>query len=314
MALQRHCVHKQVYRCNPVQKQCFAVDGSNGRQCSEIVQFGLPYCPLHNRLRMCLRIDQTRLTGSDGKRLNFKGVFAYARPPAKHPPAKQPPAKRPPAKRKQPNSSAIWKDGMSIASYTHGFHEPTQQWVFIAEKLTQAEMSHRYPTKQSFLHDVELWAPYVIKLQHGCDKNSVFIDNICYRSIACLANSPGKSDLPANAIIRQTGCLNTDPVITLIATRDIFDGDEILCKYDESGDDDVHMSYTVYSKRYAPINTVRLASEGYAHDQHSGAKRKTKGTGVCSKHRKARQKENDQNKGNRRRGTTKGTHEQRANK
>lgn len=228
-------------------RQCLA--SRMGVQCEYMVWEGLPYCERHTEKKSHVKIMDSSLTNTDGNRI--RGLFAWAggasKPifnqlkcphfpgPLDHmwPDAGYSVYRRnyasilPDLKSSQ---VPLFTPGTVIVSYSHAYNEIHETWEKISERLTHDELHRRYELSND--HFSEHAPNYVLEVALEGER-SVYEDNIHLRAMAAMANSVGSASwLQSNAVIQQRA-LPGQPgeMLVLVASRDIYHGQEILIEY-----------------------------------------------------------------------------------
>lgn len=162
------------FRCELEKRQCEYTTSTTKTRCKNTVSLALPYCPLHLKRQLYLRIAPSTVDP------DIKGVFAI------HPDE--------PLGRKV----KVFTKGDTVLQQEPIFDENTTIGQYFGEIVTEAEIDRRYG---------DFTAPYSI--QRGPDE---YIDAACVRSVVSMINHKPKAKGANVEFITNTETNNVEVV------------------------------------------------------------------------------------------------------
>ena len=220
----------KTYQCQLVSKRCPHRSKTTRQRCTRTSTLPYEYCWQHLRSACNLNASrQTLLKQSNGRRFKFRGLFAYRTKAEMRQRERQWSTFKSKKQKKLPQKKygrLVFKKGDLIARY-------------IGERMTQEALNTRYPGS-------ECTAPYAMTgMRVGGKANSKNVaDAACKRGVAAFANKP-TAGLRPNAKLSDY-IRSKKLILTLKATRDIYEGEEILCSYGTGYKLDGYMHTTKY--------------------------------------------------------------------
>ena len=203
--------------------QCMKCDANtvNGRKCGRTTCYTLPYCWQHLKSRANLRIGRTRLLDpATGQRFTFKGLFACDRAADAVLP--------------------VFADGDPIVSY-------------LGVQKSNHRLNQDYPGNQTAPYAERA---YLTNRRRGHPARVINVDSACMRGVGAFANDRRNGACAGNARCATNAQLASGnrEYPALIATANIFDGDEIYVAYGDQYWGGDHRPYdTTPARGYARL-------------------------------------------------------------